>query len=882
MTTTVDANGQIVDDGSSNTSGTLYENNGIATDANGNFYNPNIGNIYYENSGATSTDSGAGGIMPGTTGPLDPGGKFDPLKWAADNKGWLAAGGAALGLMGSNNPKFGKTGYQGGIPDLTATRSMISAPPKTGYRPGQGGIDYGGDVTYTRTPGLDPWHQLSGTSASNTGLPGLVNPDGTPVDTSKVDNTKTADDAAFRALIDQAYGSIGRKGFGKGVNEIDQGGYDFWLNALKNGTLNKDTFMDSFNKSVNQYMTQLPTDPLTKYINNLQNESMVKDAYAKIGRSGVGADVKQIDKAGMDYWVNALNTGAITKAQFNDKFMNAINSYVQSNPDAELSKYVSPYIKPNRAEDIAQYTNIVASGTPKEKSEAYNRLLGQGLTDAQILSSVENAGGKQNATDWAELKRLGTASTEPLTTTPASKTVEDLYASIGRKPDAEGLKFWKEHFGDSVDPSEAASFMKSATEVIAKEKEDSVKKAGGGLLGAAKGRYLQGETDGMADELPAQIGKNQPASLSHGEFVVPADVVSHLGNGNSDAGAKKLYQMMDKIRMARTGNKKQGKKINPDKFMPGGLAQAYAQGGEVKRFVEGGPTSTPAGNVNAGIAGVESNLSNWAGPYVTNMLGQGQALANMPYQAYMGQLTAGPSALQNKVSTGLQSLSFPNQLGQTFSSTGAPSTPTMGADAYANQPVGTGAGASQLTSGGNQPSGGIASQYMNPYLQSVLDPQLEELRRQSKINLQPGLAKLTQAGGFGGSRQAIMESEANRNLLQEQNKTIGQGYANAYDKAMGQFNTEQGQGVTLANLMSGQGATERGIESEGIAADKAQFEEARANPYKMVQFQQSLLQGLPTSAQSYNMTQPSALTSAAQGATTVNQLLKNLGINLGQ
>jgi hypothetical protein len=80
--------------------------------------------------------------------------------------------------------------------------------------------------------------------------------------------------------------------------------------------------------------------------------------------------------------------------------------------------------------------------------------------------------------------------------------------------------------------------------------------------------------------------------------------------------------------------------------------------------------------------------------------------------------------------------------------------------------------------------------------------------------------------------------------------------------------------------MSGQGATERGIESEGIAADKAQFEEARANPYKMVQFQQSLLQGLPTSAQSYNMTQPSALTSAAQGATTVNQLLKNLGINI--
>jgi hypothetical protein len=78
--------------------------------------------------------------------------------------------------------------------------------------------------------------------------------------------------------------------------------------------------------------------------------------------------------------------------------------------------------------------------------------------------------------------------------------------------------------------------------------------------------------------------------------------------------------------------------------------------------------------------------------------------------------------------------------------------------------------------------------------------------------------------------------------------------------------------------MSSQGATQRGIESEGIAADKAQFEEARANPYKMVQYQQSLLQGLPLAAQSYQGIEPSALIKASQGATTVNALLKNLGL----
>lgn len=91
--------------------------------------------------------------------------------------------------------------------------------------------------------------------------------------------------------------------------------------------------------------------------------------------------------------------------------------------------------------------------------------------------------------------------------------------------------------------------------------------AAGGLASMAQGRYLGGPTDGMADKIPARIGDKQEARLSHGEFVIPADVVSHLGNGNSEAGAKRLYAMMDKVRTARTGTKKQGKQINPDKFL---------------------------------------------------------------------------------------------------------------------------------------------------------------------------------------------------------------------------------------------------------------------------------------------------------------------------
>jgi hypothetical protein len=94
--------------------------------------------------------------------------------------------------------------------------------------------------------------------------------------------------------------------------------------------------------------------------------------------------------------------------------------------------------------------------------------------------------------------------------------------------------------------------------------------AGGGSLGGYSdgGRMLKGPGDGMSDSIPATIGRKQPARLADGEFVVPADVVSHLGNGSTDAGAKKLYGMMDKIRKARTGKKKQAPAVKADKYLP--------------------------------------------------------------------------------------------------------------------------------------------------------------------------------------------------------------------------------------------------------------------------------------------------------------------------
>lgn len=114
-------------------------------------------------------------------------------------------------------------------------------------------------------------------------------------------------------------------------------------------------------------------------------------------------------------------------------------------------------------------------------------------------------------------------------------------------------------------------------DVIAQQKEDAIAQqnmAGGGLAGlnafkaGGRPRFLKGGGDGMSDDIPATIGGRQKAALSDGEFVIPADVVSHLGNGSSRAGAKKLYSMMDKIRQDRTGKKRQAPQVNADRYMP--------------------------------------------------------------------------------------------------------------------------------------------------------------------------------------------------------------------------------------------------------------------------------------------------------------------------
>lgn len=259
-----------------------------------------------------------------------------------------------------------------------------------------------------------------------------------------------------------------------------------------------------------------------------------------------------------------------------------------------------------------------------------------------------------------------------------------------------------------------------------------------------------------------------------------------------------------------------------------------------------------------------STLSSWAGPYVTSMLGKSQALAETPYQVYGGPLTAGQSGLQSKVFQGLGSLNFPGNLGQSFTG----NAPTAEIDPLTGKPK-------------IDPTKGIVSQYMNPYLQSVLDPQMAELRRQSQITQMQNAGKATSQGAFGGSRQALMDAETQRNLMQEMNKTVGSGYANAYDKAMGQFNVEQGQAKTLADMMAEQGGSQRNIEQQGITADLNEFQAQRDYPQKQLQFLQSMLQGLPISTVTTAPGQQSGIGEAVStigGLGNLKDALAKLGV----
>jgi hypothetical protein len=257
-------------------------------------------------------------------------------------------------------------------------------------------------------------------------------------------------------------------------------------------------------------------------------------------------------------------------------------------------------------------------------------------------------------------------------------------------------------------------------------------------------------------------------------------------------------------------------------------------------------------------ASTTESLSGWAAPYVTGMLAKGEALANQPYQAYGGPLTAGQSELQTQAFQGLAGINIPTTQMGAF-------TPT------------------------SFTSGTTAQDFMSPYVSAALEPQIAEAQRQAEIQRVQNASRLGKAGAFGGSRQAIMESEGQRNLLRNLADIYGTGMQQAYTQGMGQFNIEQDRaqqaqdltnrfGLSALGAQQVGGGLQRDIEQQGIAADYAQFQEERDFPYKQVQYQQSLLQDLPISAAQTEYIGQSDLAELLGYGGTIAEILSTLGI----
>jgi hypothetical protein len=309
-------------------------------------------------------------------------------------------------------------------------------------------------------------------------------------------------------------------------------------------------------------------------------------------------------------------------------------------------------------------------------------------------------------------------------------------------------------------------------------------------------------------------------------------------------------------------------------------------------------TSSPVGGADTtAIDPAQSTLSPNFSSYIYDMLGRGQGLASLPYQEYTGQRFAGPSQLQRQAFGGIGSLQNPEQF-------------DVASRAYQGI-LGRAGGVGDYTPGkfnvmdATNPE--TVQSFMNPYQQQVVDIQKREAQRQAdKAATQRG-AKFAQAGAFGGSRQAIENAEADRNLQQQMGDIQATGGQAAFNQAMQNLSNQrlaslQGQqygeqsrqfganlglsalnpalqaasGLTnvgtaglggLQNIYNQQlnaGQTQQNFMQQPLDFGYQQFQESMKYPYQQATFQQSLLQGLPLQARPYDSGQ-SGLGSMLQG-----------------
>ena len=195
-------------------------------------------------------------------------------------------------------------------------------------------------------------------------------------------------------------------------------------------------------------------------------------------------------------------------------------------------------------------------------------------------------------------------------------------------------------------------------------------------------------------------------------------------------------------------------------------------------------------------------------PYAQNLLGQAAALTDTemnPYMQYQGERVAQFSPLQQMSYENAATMQTQPQLQDATAMAGQAGLGALNTG-YTYNPF--------QTKAFNSP--GMAESYMSPYMQNVVKVQQDEAIRQKQIADQGLQAQATKAGAFGGGRDAIMRSEADRNLATQLGSIQATGLQNAYQQGMGQFNTEQGATQAAANLNAQQGQFGAGLGLQGL------------------------------------------------------------------
>ena len=494
-------------------------------------------------------------------------------KFVGDNAPALltTAVGGLLGLTESGQQQ--PAGYQGGIPNYKATRSMKNIDFTADRGPGSRGRSYFNDISYG--------------PASATPDPSV-----TPIQGIGIPQPQTAvDTSAFVAPPVDPGGIYSLADINTVLNALQSGGTTISAlsgiygqseedikNALLAGGFTAEQIAGFGETTGGTTDTTPPSDlvfqpddtgqfanaDIDTVIGALTSGATDVDALAALYDDFSAADITaNLEAMGLGPDGNALSPAAPTPTPTPTPVVDPVVGLPESSIEDQIAAIVnasqaSMDAGVDQAEALAAgeaailalgaTADQIAAGTAQ--SDATTLLEGVGTDTAAIQAEIDAAAQAQNAADIINSAPPPAPVASPPPPEPTADEVAQ--ALINGQVSAEEV---------------AAYYQDQFPGITAADIEANLLSGNYAQGGEINQYYLGGSTDGMADDIPAMIGNSQPAALSDGEFVIPADVVSHLGNGNSDAGAQNLYSMMERVRTDRTGNPNQGKQINPNQYL---------------------------------------------------------------------------------------------------------------------------------------------------------------------------------------------------------------------------------------------------------------------------------------------------------------------------